>query len=291
MSSPLLTIGIPFHNEARFLRAAIGSVLAQTFEDFELILIDDGSTDESLRIAREFLRESRVRVLSDGHRKRLPARLNEIVHVARGRFVARMDADDLSHPERLARQMMLFDEDSLLDVVGTWAALVAETGEIYGVVPLAPQEPLARAALLRGLLVHASIVGRRDWFLSHPYDERLSRAEDRDLWCRTFASSRFGVVSEPLYVVRVHPRAADYLEDYLESQRQNRTLFVRHGPALIGWGGTARAVLASFARSATMTVAASLNLTTAVVSRRGRPATPDENRVVHDALSAFSGEP
>src|SRR4051794_20441310 len=107
---PRVTIGIPFHDEERFLEQAITSVLRQSFADFELLLIDDGSTDRSLEIARSF-DDPRIEVTADGRRRFLAARLNEITRRARGELIARMDGDDVAHPERLSRQLALLDAD------------------------------------------------------------------------------------------------------------------------------------------------------------------------------------
>src|SRR3954468_15780628 len=108
MASPRVTIGLPFVNSGETLPNAIRSVFAQTYDDWELILCDDGSTDISLEIARS-VRDARVRVLSDGKNVGLPCRLNQIAAVARGEMLARMDADDLMHPNRIAAQVALLD--------------------------------------------------------------------------------------------------------------------------------------------------------------------------------------
>ena len=89
-----ITIGIPFYNAEAYLADAIRSVFAQTYEDWELILIDDGSTDNSLAIARS-VDDPRVRVYSDGKNKKLASRLNELTQLATYEFIARMDADDV----------------------------------------------------------------------------------------------------------------------------------------------------------------------------------------------------
>jgi glycosyltransferase involved in cell wall biosynthesis len=140
MTAPRVTVGIPFFDEQDFLGAAIRSVLAQTTDDFELLLVDDGSTDRSLEIARS-VADPRVVVRSDGLRKHLPARLNEIARAARGELVLRRDADDVSHPERLAR----FDAVPRCDGVGTWAALIDDAEEPFAVVEIRRSPRLARA--------------------------------------------------------------------------------------------------------------------------------------------------
>lgn len=281
---PRVTVGISFFDEEKYLADAVRSVLRQTFEDFELLLVDDGSTDASLDVARSF-GDPRISVISDGHRRHLPARLNEIVQRARGTFVARMDADDVAHPRRLEAQLAVLERDRC-DVVGTWAALVDDAGRMLGIVESSGLPPDPAAVIERGLLVHASVVGRRAWFVAHPYDESLTRAEDRDLWCRSVADSTFGVVREPLYVIRVSPRDDRFLSDYVDAQRQNRTIFLRHGPRGIGWPRTAKLWAASFAKEAVMRVAVRSNAASRLVARRGREATDVERVRVREALDA-----
>lgn len=285
MTKPSITIAIPFRNEERYLAGAIRSVLAQTFGDFELLLVDDGSTDASLEIARSF-RDPRVTVLSDGSRRGLPARLNEIVRRAQADLVARMDADDVVHPTRLARQIEAMRADPTIDVVGTWAALVDENDEPFAVAEQAELPATAARALERGLLAHATILAKRSWHLANPYDERLTRAEDRDLWCRTASSSRFGIVPEVLYVVRVSTHDAHFLRDYLVAHRQNRAIFLRHGPRIVGVPRTARLVVESGAKSLVMRAAHAAGLSMRIVRRRGRPPTDVERAMIREALAA-----
>lgn len=278
-----MTVGIPFFDEEAVLEAAVRSVLAQTMDDLEVLLVDDGSTDRSLTVARSF-DDPRVLVLSDGRRRGLPARLNEIVGRARGELVARMDADDVSHPERLAREVEVFDRGGY-DAVGTWAALVDDRGEPFGVVEDALPGS-ERVALERGLLAHATVLARRAWLAENPYDEALTRAEDRDLWCRVVGRARLGVVPEVLYVVRVSPRDVRFLADYAESQRQNRILFARYGPGSVGVARAARLWGASYAKTMAMRAAVRAGLGEALLRRRGRPPTASERLRVAEALAA-----
>lgn len=290
MSAPAITIAIPFRDEERYLAGAIRSVLHQTFGDFELLLIDDGSTDRSLAIARSF-DDPRIVVSSDGAAKGLPARLNEIVGRARADLVARMDADDVIHPTRLERQLEAMRVDPSLDVVGTWVALVDENEEPFAVAECAELPATEARALERGVLAHATILAKRSWHLANPYDETLTRAEDRDLWCRTASSTRFGVVPEVLYVVRVSPRDTHFLGDYLVAQRQNRAIFLRHGPRIVGIPRTARLVAASAAKSAIMRAAHATGLSTRIVHRRGRAPTDAERARVRETLESGRQDP
>ena len=113
-----VTIGIPFLNARRSLAAAVRSVFAQTHPDWELLLVDDGSSDGSLDVVR-CLDDPRVRLVRDGSHRGLCARLNQIAAMARGAYLARMDADDVMHPERIERQLALLGADPGVDLVDT----------------------------------------------------------------------------------------------------------------------------------------------------------------------------
>jgi hypothetical protein len=139
--------------------------------------------------------------------------------------------------------------------------------------------------LRHGLIAHATMLARRDWLVANPYDERLDRAEDRDLWCRTFRTSKFAVVPEVLYVVRVSTHG-DFLAKYLASQRQNRELFLRYGPASLGAVATARTWLGAEAKSVVMAAAARIGIAERLVRRRGRAPTPIELEAMRASLDA-----
>jgi glycosyltransferase involved in cell wall biosynthesis len=282
---PRVTVGLPFFNEQRYLGDAIRSVLAQTFADFELLLVDDGSQDDSLAVARSFS-DSRIRVLADGQRRHLPARLNQIVREARAPFVARMDADDLVHPTRLARQLAVLGADPCCDVVGTWAVLVDARRRVFAVSETAPLPPTPRQALVHGIVPHATVLGRRAWFVANPYDEMLTRAEDRDLWCRSVTSTRFCVVPECLYVVRVDIEKPTFLTSYVESQRQNCRIYARYGPAAVGRAETLALIASARAKSLAMIALDRLGLAERIVARRGRPPMPEEVTLAQEAFAA-----
>ena len=282
---PRVTVGLPFFDEQRHLGDAIQSVLAQSFRDFELLLVDDGSRDASLSIARSFA-DPRIRVIADGTRRHLPARLNEIVRQARAPYIARMDADDVMHPTRLARQLAILEASPSCDLVGTWAALVDGRGLVFAVIESGPLPPSPRAALVHGILSHATVVGRRAWFEANPYDETLTRAEDRDLWCRSATTAHFAVVPECLYVVRVDADKETFLKSYVEGQRQNRIIFRKYGPAIVGRLESSRLIALTHAKTLVMKVLMRAGLAERLLERRGRPPTARELALAHEALAA-----
>src|SRR5579872_1929530 len=129
--APLVSILMPFYNAGEDFRTALGSILAQTYENWELLLCDDGSTDGSLALARSF-QDERVVVWTDGQRKGLAARLNECIDRARGRFMARMDADDVSYPERLQKQVEFLASHREIELVGCQMLIFGENNEPLG---------------------------------------------------------------------------------------------------------------------------------------------------------------
>src|ERR1700733_10042004 len=128
---PLISVLMPFYNAGDGFRTALGSILAQTYENWELLLCDDGSTDGSLALARS-TQDERVIVWSDGQRQGLAARLNECIDRARGQFMARMDADDVSYPERFQKQVEFFGAHPEVDVVGCQMLIFGDHGELLG---------------------------------------------------------------------------------------------------------------------------------------------------------------
>jgi glycosyltransferase involved in cell wall biosynthesis len=200
-----ITIGIPFYNAEAYLADAIRSVFAQTYQEWELILVDDGSTDRSLEIARS-IKDPRIRVFSDGRNRRLPYRLNQIISEARFDLIGRMDADDLISPRRFATQRALLDSHREVDLVTTGICSITNDCRPVGVRCASPDTAITGRSLLLGQnsIVHAAMLGRKSWFLRNPYDESEIRTEDSELWLRAFAKKDFSlqILDEPLYYYR-----------------------------------------------------------------------------------------
>lgn len=202
---PAVTVGIPFYNSEATLLDAVRSVFAQTHQDWELILLDDGSTDRSLELARS-IRDPRVSVYSDGQNRRLAARLNQIAQLAKYDFIARMDADDLMSPIRLQRQLEVLLSRPYVDLVSTGIGSLTDDCQPVGIRCTSQAHSITPRGLLAGNagIVHASVVGRRAWFLRNPYKESLEKAQDTNLWVRAFSKGDLSVafLSEPFYYYR-----------------------------------------------------------------------------------------
>ena len=203
---PLITIGIPFYNAETYLADAIKSVLVQKYSNWELILIDDGSTDNSLAIALKYIkRDQRIRVISDGKNKKLPTRLNQIINEAKGEYIARMDADDLMHSERIAKQLLFLQSNPQFDLVSTSLISIENTKKIIGIRTSLPKKVTKKDALLgKSGIVHASILAKTEWCRRNLYNEHNLLAEDHELWLTAAIKDdlKVGFLPEYLYYYR-----------------------------------------------------------------------------------------
>ena len=209
MASPELSVLLPVYNGASYLREAIESILGQTYTDFELIVIDDGSTDDSLSVVREFA-DGRIRVFSQTNMG-LAASLNRAIGLAKGRYVARQDQDDLSLPERFEKQVRFLDEHPTAGMVGTWARILtgnAETDRVH-------KHPSDNATLKFALMfdnpfVHSSMMIRKSVFDSvglYTTDPSRQPPEDYELWSRIARAYDVANIPEVLQIYREVPKS------------------------------------------------------------------------------------
>jgi glycosyltransferase involved in cell wall biosynthesis len=206
---------LPVWNGETFLTQAVESILRQTFSSFELIVIDDGSTDRSAAIADEFASEdSRVRVLRRPH-EGLAATLNAGIAAARSEYVARMDADDVSVPDRLQKQVAFLDAHPACVAVGAWIEVVDEGARPIGLKTFVKTHDEISAALLRGVsaIAHPTVVMRSDVLRdAGGYDARRYPSEDLDLWFRLADSGELANLGEALLQHRRHKEAIGVYE-------------------------------------------------------------------------------
>lgn len=240
MTGPLVSIMLPFLNAGPAFGAALRSIQRQTWPHWELLLCDDGSTDGSLEYARS-LADPRIRVWSDGQRKGLAARLNECIDRAGGTLIARMDADDISFPERLERQVDFLARHPEIDLVGCSMLIFGEDGRAIGkrVAPVSHDEIVAHPALGFGL-AHPTWMARATWFRLHRYDPTAIRFEDIELLYRSYRSSRFANLDEALYGYR---EMRDGFDKRLKT-RAGRVQYLARHRRTFGAGFVARAAAA-----------------------------------------------
>lgn len=201
---PTISVVLPTFNNAATIRAAVSSIIRQTYRHWELLVIDDGSTDNTQAELRVF-QDERIRVVADGARRGLPTRLNDAIRMAQGTYVARMDGDDFSYPERLEKQLAYLHAHPGTDLVAGWALFFEHPDRALGVF----RAPEFHAALCSGMprilpLIHPTWLARKDWFLRFPYDPDFRRIEDQDLLFRAMPSSVFACAQEVVLAYRIH---------------------------------------------------------------------------------------
>lgn len=210
-ATPRVTVLMAVFNGSRHLRQAIDSVLAQTHRDFELLIVDDASTDDTREIVRSYA-DPRLRLVCLPVNQGLPSALNQGVPLARGAYVARLDHDDVALPGRLARQVALLDRCPEVVVVGSWVRTIDVAGRPRGEhrYPLRPTltRLLFQHALLRPCLAHpATMVRTAALRAVGGYDERYAIAQDYDLWLRLAGLGRLRNLPEALTLYREHHRS------------------------------------------------------------------------------------
>lgn len=213
--APLVTIGIPVYNAGKFLAGALQSIFAQTFDDWELIVVDDGSQDQAWEVVEQ-LHDERLRCYRDNRHQGLAARLNQIVALARGKYIARMDADDLCHPQRIARQIAILENHPELDAISSSYSVLNRQTRPSGWVPVPLEHKEICSDPLKGFgMVHPATIFRAEWCRRNPYNEGNRRCEDWELFSRTSAHSRFGNIKDCLYFYRAYDSFA--LRKYAQS--------------------------------------------------------------------------
>ncbi len=195
---PVVSVLMPVYNGEAYLAESISSILAQTYADFELIIINDGSTDSSSQVIQSF-RDPRIRSYSQPNQG-LPATLNRAIGLARGIYLARQDQDDVSLPDRFEKQVDLLERNPEYGIVGTWSSIRVGTQDTeYGHSHPLDNETLKFNLLFSTYFVHSSVMLRKAVFekVGLYSTEKSRQPEDFELWSRVVRDGRFKVANIP----------------------------------------------------------------------------------------------
>jgi O-antigen biosynthesis protein len=219
-STPTVSLIMAVYNGETALRASIDSILTQTFSDFELIIVDDGSTDNTPVILSEYAaRDSRVKIVKNQKNLGLTASLNVGIRAARGKYIARMDAGDTSEPTRFEQQVAFLDAHPDYGLLGTWAVVVDEHNKQVGVMKYPTDHDTLRKIMIRyNPFVHSSVMMRRSVLdAAGWYDERWKYAQDYELFFRMLQHSRGALLGEYLVSYRVYPNSITRRKNKLQT--------------------------------------------------------------------------
>jgi glycosyltransferase involved in cell wall biosynthesis len=221
---PLVSVLLAVHNDARFLGAAVDSVFHQTARDLELIVVDDGSTDETPELLSR-IKERRFVLLRNEEQLGLATSLNRALDQANGRYVARLDADDIALPQRLDRQLARIRATPPIGIVGSAVVdlLVDGTQGRTHVMP-AGSRALRWHALFSSPFFHPTVLVDRHLLEEHGlrYDPSFLESEDYDLWTRLFEFADGDNLRDAFVLKRVHPGQASQHRGELQESFQRR---------------------------------------------------------------------
>lgn len=289
----MLTIGLPFFNNEKTLANAIKSILIQSYQDWELVLVDDGSTDNSYTIASKFAEtDSRIKLVSDGMNRGLIYRLNQIIDMAKGEYIARMDSDDMMMPGKLARQMEVLLGDITIDVIDTAAYIINEKGEPTGMRGMADLDSWDKKKTLKKvLLFHPTVIAKTSWYRKNKYHKDFVRSEDFELWCRTFDDTTFSRVYEPLFIYR---EGRVNIKNYIKSGQSYRRILSKHANGVLSFTEIKIEVLKSYFKSTIYRSFSWFNMQHFLSAKRNTPLNWKEKhelRGIIDKISQFEPRP
>ena len=235
MSKPIVTVLMSVYNGERYLREAIESILVQTWQDFELVCINDGSTDQSREIVLSF-NDPRIRLVDNEQNLGLAKSLNKGLMLARGNLIARQDADDISEPDRLLKQVAFLEQCSEIVLVGSWYSEIDAKGNRRANIKLPCDYTDIRWGLLLGCpFVHSSVMFRKSAVPEKVgfYRGDLVYSEDYELWSRVARCLPVANLDE--YLVRLRIHATSKTATYGEKVYIGRRIRIANMGKLLGW--------------------------------------------------------
>ena len=226
-SNPKISVLMPAYNAEKFIAEAIESILAQTFIDFEFIIINDGSEDRTAEIVRAY-KDPRIAFIDHAKNQGLVAVLNQGLDMARGEYVARMDADDIAYPERFAKQVEFMDANPHVGLVSSNARIF---GDRYGALGDKRNKLLSNPEFpgvldwFRGCrVIHPSVMLRKKVFEKYNlrYDPDYVACEDYELWSRAARYMKIANIQEVLLNYRLHDSSITTRQNDIQTENAKR---------------------------------------------------------------------
>ncbi len=217
--APKVSVNMPVYNGEPFLDEAIQSILNQTFSDFELIIIDNASTDKTIEIIHSY-KDPRIRLIQNSKNMGLVYSRNRGISESKGIYIAVLDADDISYPERLEEQIRFMDNHPYFGLIGTWTEVFNDDGQIltYWKPDFLP-EHISSHLLFQNCLAQSSVMLRKSALPNEWYRPEYPPAEDYDLWVRIASQYKVGNIPKVLVQYRTHQSSTGTQQK--ETQIQN----------------------------------------------------------------------
>lgn len=208
MSNPMISVVMPVYNGEKYLSEAIDSILNQTYTDFEFIILNDGSTDKTEEIILSY-DDPRIVYVRNKENLRIVKTLNKGIELAKGKYIARMDADDISFPERFEKQIKFMEDHLNVGICGTWVQTFGAINETWKVP--ASHDGIIMKMIFHSSLMHPTVFIRKSilFGLDYVYDETYTKVEDYALWIYLSDKTEFANVPKILLKYRLNDTCDD----------------------------------------------------------------------------------
>lgn len=203
--NPKISVIMSVYNGTPYLKEAVDSILSQTYKNFEFIIVDDASSDNSWQYLKN-LKDKRIKLIKNEKNLGLATSLNRALKIASGEYIARMDADDISLPQRFAQQLKFLQENPTIDLCGTWVDLIDDKGNVIGEKkrPTSPSK-VKNAIGFYTALIHPTFMGKKTLFKAlNGYSNKFDFAEDYDFLMRARDKFKMTNIPRKLLEWRLH---------------------------------------------------------------------------------------
>lgn len=223
LKKPFISVLMPVYNGEKYLRESIDSILNQTYQDFELLLINDASSDSTESIILSY-QDKRIAYIKNEQNLGLIKTLNKGLDLAKGDFIARMDQDDIANPERFAKQVVVFERNPEIGVCGTWFTCFRDDLPQKMVQHHQENERLKIDLLTLCVIGHPTVMLRKKAIAGYRYDENFQAAEDYELWSRLIKVTQFYNIPESLLQYRLHHSSMSVLESTMQAKNTRKII-------------------------------------------------------------------
>ena len=224
IKNPKVTVLMPVYNGQKYLRKAIDSILNQTFTDFEFLIINDGSTDNTEKIIKSYS-DPRIRLINNKKNLGLVTSLNNGIDLAKGKYIARMDCDDISLPNRLKYQLKFMDNNPKIKISGTWAKTIGDKKKIPLKKYTKPKDIKANL-LFETAFIHPTVIIKKIIIKKYNlyYDKHFQHSEDKELWERASNYFPLANLNKILLLRRVHAKSISKTYSNIQKENGNKTI-------------------------------------------------------------------
>ena len=213
IQSPLISVVLPVYNVAPYIKEAINSILNQTIQDFEVLIIDDCSTDSTLTIVKDFYDE-RIIIVEKDENKGLIDSLNLGFKLAKGKYIARMDGDDINVQDRFEKQLQILENNPQIKACGCWLQEFGFSNKI--IEHKQNHDEIVARLLVSCPMSLGAVMMDKVWALNFEFDETKVHIEDYDFWSRSSWSGKLYNIQEVLYFYRVHKSQVSSIHNLIQ---------------------------------------------------------------------------